>query len=79
MSARSTTVPSTAVTTSPKTLNPATSTAAAPARASNNPRSTATGNRALACDNAGPLTVARIQIDGLNAPSSGHNRASTPG
>ena len=57
----------------PGDLDPAT-----PAWASNSRRRTATGNRALACDNADPETVANAQILGLNASSSGHNRASTP-
>ena len=70
-------MPSTAVTTSPNTRSPATSTDTAPARPSNSLRITATGNRARACDNADALTVAHIQIAGLNAPNNGHNRAST--
>ena len=77
VSARSTTVPSTAVTTRPNARSPATSTRSAAATASNSARSTPAGRRALACDNAAALTPGHIQIVGLTAPSNGHNRAST--
>jgi hypothetical protein len=45
----------------------------------NNSRSTATGNCALACDNATALTGAHNTTTGLNTLSNGHNRAITSG
>ncbi|HET8681988.1 MAG TPA: hypothetical protein VFM54_08950 [Micromonosporaceae bacterium] len=67
-------MPSTAVTSSPDTTGPR-----APAAAAvNNARSTATGNRVRACDNATAHTGAHITTAGLNAPSNGHNRVTTP-
>jgi hypothetical protein len=72
VAARSNAVPSVAVTNNPNTSDPAAATRTpAPAAVwANNSRSTATGNRALACDNATTQTGAHITTTGLLPRSS---------
>ncbi len=79
VAARSNTVPSVAVTTRPNTSDPAAATrpAASAAVRVNNSRSTATGNRSLACDNATVQTGTHITTTGLKTDSNGHRRVIT--
>jgi hypothetical protein len=78
VAARSNTVPSTAVMTSPNIRSPTVSATGLPAAAWNNARSASAGNRALACDNAAAVTGPASTSAGFNDPSSGHNRPTTP-
>ena len=74
---KSTTVPSTAVTTSPNVRNPGRSPGSGRAPAVNNASSTPGDSRARAWDNATAVTGPPITRAGLNAVSRGHSRAST--